>query len=397
MTRYVIIGAGEAGARAALDLKDKGQVTLIGAEPHLPYERPPLSKPEGEDVVLKPICAASAMDHVTYLQGVSVTAIDRQNNVVRLSDGTDVAYDKLLLATGSTPRALPCEGGEHALPMRTFEDAKTIFDRAASANRVVVIGAGLIGLELAAVLRTKGVEVTVLEAGPRALGRALAPTLADHIVARHQAEGVDLRFDVRISHLTENAVHLTSGSAIEAEVIVAAIGVIPNTQLAEDAGLTCANGIVVGPDLQTKDPSIFAAGDCASLDHPEFGQTRFEAWRVAVEMGAAAAKAMAGEEVTFAPTPWFWSDQYDLGLQMAGFHNPQNRCVTRQAGDSYLEFELDAKGRLVAAAGIATGNTIAKDIKLAERMINARQCPDPERLADPADPLKKLMRDAVAL
>lgn len=391
MTRHVIIGAGEAGTRAALGLKGKGSVTLIGEEPHRPYERPPLSKPGARGVTLKPIADIDALAHVDFRPGSAVIRIDREARVVHLDDGEGVPYDRLLLATGARPRGLTCPGSGHALALRRFEDAQAIFSRARSSRRAVIIGAGLIGLELAAVLRQTGLAVTILEAGPRAAVRALAPAIAERLVARHRAEGVAFRFDARISHLTPDAVHLADGDRVESDLIVAAIGVTPNTALAEAAGLPCANGILVGPSLQTPDPDIFAAGDCACVDHPHFGPTRFEAWRTAIEMGASAGEAMTGAAVEFAPVPWFWSDQYDLGLQMAGFHDPSHRSVERASSDATVCFELDEAGRLKAAAGLGAGNSGSRDIKLAERMIFSGARPDPLLLADSDFPLKKLL------
>ena len=392
MTRYVIIGAGESGTRAALALTGKGSVTLIGEEPQRPYERPPLSKPGAQGVTFKPIVEIDALAHVDLRLGSSAIRIDREASVVHLDDGEGVHYDRLLLATGARPRRLTFPGSMHALVLRRFDDAQAIFSRASSSRRAVVIGAGLIGLELAAVFRKTGLAVTILEAGPRAAARALAPAIAERLVARHRAEGVAFRFDARISHLTPDAVHLVDGERFEADLIVAAIGVIPNTALAEAAGLPCANGILVGSSLQTSDPDVFAAGDCACVDHPRFGPTRFEAWRTAIEMGTAAAEAMAGTAVEFAPVPWFWSDQYDLGLQMAGFHDPSHRSVERHSGDATVCFELDEAGRLKAAAGLGAGNSAARDIKLAERMILTGARPDLGLLADPDFPLKKLLQ-----
>lgn len=392
MTKFVIIGAGEAGTRAALNLNGEGDVTLISEEPHWPYERPPLSKPGDTGLVIKEIATQEALSHVTFKRGVPATTIDRAGKRVILSDGEAVDYDKLLLATGATPRALPCPGGEYAFALRRFDEAQKIYARSAIAKTAVIIGAGLIGLELAAVLCSHGLEVTVLEAGSRALGRALSPDLASFLVSRHEQEGVTFRFDTQISHLTEDAVHLVGGELFIADLIIAAIGVTPNTILAANSGLQCSNGICVDCTLKTTDPEIFAAGDCANLAHPKFGPIRFEAWRVAVEMGAAAAAAMAGNKSVFAPLPWFWSDQYSLGLQMVGRHDQAHTCVTRNISSGVLNFELGIDGQLVAAAGIALGNAVAKDIKIAERMITAGICPAPEMLADPDHSMKKLLR-----
>ena len=396
MTRYVIIGAGEAGTRAALALQGQGKVTLIGGENHAPYERPPLSKPNPEGVIRKPIANEGTLGDVTFRPGTIAVAIDRAAKLVHLSNAETLAYDRLLLATGASPRSLTCPGGEHALVLRDFEDAQAIFLRAESAKRAVVVGAGLIGLELAAVLREKGLDVTVVEAGTRAVARALPPVMADMLVQKHRAAGVAFHFDAQVSHISRDAVQLADGERLSADLIVAAIGVTPNTVIAEAAGLRCANGIQVSANLKTDDPNIFAAGDCACVDHPIYGPTRFEAWRLAVEMGTAAAAAMTGTDVEFGALPWFWSDQFELGLQMAGFHNPLNIGVLREADSVTFSFELDQTGRLVAAAGLGPGNAVARDIKLAERMIQSRIRPDPLKLGAAVIPLKTLLRDASA-
>jgi 3-phenylpropionate/trans-cinnamate dioxygenase ferredoxin reductase component len=392
MKRFVIIGAGEAGARAAMDLRGQGSVTLIGDEPHLPYERPPLSKPDGAGAVLKLIGGENALDHVNLRTGVAVRSIDRSVKSVHLTSGETLPYDRLLLATGATPRVLPCDGGHHALVLRKFEDAQDIYRRAETARTAVIIGAGLIGLELAAVLCDRGISVTVLEAGPRGLGRALSEDMAQFVIDRHRRAGVIFRFDARISHLTENAVHLAEGEPLPADLIVAAIGVTPNTALAAAAGIDCDNGIRVNAQLATSDPDIFAAGDCANLTLPDVGPTRLEAWRAAVEMGAAAAKAMTDSDVTHEPRPWFWSDQYELGLQAAGFHDPTRTCVTRKIIEGVLFFELDMSGKLVSVAGIGPGNAVAKDVKIAERMIANGAVPALDRLANSDVPMKTLLR-----
>ncbi|HUG61293.1 MAG TPA: FAD-dependent oxidoreductase [Methylomirabilota bacterium] len=393
MVRHVIVGAGEAGTRAALALRDRaaGSVTLVGAEPHAPYERPPLSKPEGYGVVIRPI--ASSFEGIDARFGATAIAIDRGAQTVRLADGGEVPYDRLLIATGARPRPLAADPHGHALALRTRSDAEAIFGRASPGGRAVIVGGGLIGLELAAAFRVRGLAVTVLEAAPRALGRVMPADVAAVLVARHLAEGVDLRLQSTIAIVAADGVTLADGERLAADIVVAAIGVAPETDLAEAAGLEVANGVVVDAGLRTVDPAIFAAGDCAAVEHPAYGRFRFETWRNAVDQGALAARAMMGEDVAFAVHPWFWSDQYDLGVQMVGLHDPARTAVRRDLpAGGFLLFELDAHGALRAAAGIGPGRAAARDVRLAEMLIEKRAQPPAALLADPGIALKGLLR-----
>jgi len=393
--RHVVVGAGEAGTRAAIALAARSgeghRVVLVGEEADAPYERPPLSKAGADGVTCKPIAADGALAGVKTVFGVGALALDRAARVLRLADGRVLAYDRLLLATGARPRRLSCPGGERAAVLRTRADAERIFAAARPGARAVIVGAGLIGLELAATLRGRGLAVTVIEAAPRALGRALPGPVAEAIVARHRAEGVTLRLSAAVERIDDGAVVLRGGEAIAADLVVAAIGVEPEVGLAKAAGLACDDGILVDGGLRTSDPAIFAAGDCARLAHPRFGPVRFETWRNACDMGAAAAGAMAGEPVDHAPGTWFWSDHYDLGLQMAGRHDGGHRLVRRDLPGGFLLFGLDEDGRLATAAGIGPGNAVARDVRLAEMLIEQGAAPDPALLADPAAGLKTLL------
>jgi 3-phenylpropionate/trans-cinnamate dioxygenase ferredoxin reductase component len=395
MSRFIIIGAGEAGTRAALALRDSGAgaVLLVGAEPHLPYERPPLSKPAGEGVTIRPI--AASLTGIDARLGSAVTAIDRAAAEVVLDDGERIGYDRLLLATGASPRRLPVDPLGRALVLRTRGDAEAIDRQAQPGRRVAIVGAGLIGLELAAGFVRRGLDVTVLEAASRAMGRVLPADMAAALVERHRREGVRVQFDVRIEAIEDGWVRLEDGTRIAADVVVAAIGVVPETALAETAGLACANGILVDAGLRTADPLLFAAGDCAAVDHPDYGRFRFETWRNACDQGALAARAMTGEDVSFAVHPWFWSDQYDLGLQMVGLHDPARSIVRRDlASGGFLLFELDGEGRLRAACGLGPGQAVAKDVRLAEMLIEKAARPPRDLLADPSGNLKSLLRAA---
>ncbi len=400
MNGIVIIGAGEAGTRAAFALREAGygkSVTLVGSEPHLPYERPPLSKPLEGTVRMKTICSADMLEAagITYLAGLSAVRIDAASRSVLLSDGRTLAYYKLLLATGARPRRLSCPGADYALDFRSFADATAIFSRAAAGRSAAIIGGGLIGMELAAVLRGKGMAVTVIEAAAKPLGRAVPPRFAASLHDRHVEEGVRFHLGQGVAEIMPDAVVLADGTRMPADIVVSAIGVAPDTALADAAGLAIGNGILTDAFLRASDPHIHAAGDCAAIAQPGGGYVRFESWRNARHQAETAARNMAGASEAFAATPWFWSDQYDLGLQVAGLPQPEHECVARPLADGALEFYLDG-GRLVAAAGLGIGTSLAREIKLAEMLIAAGVHPEPAILADPAVNLKALLKSARA-
>jgi 3-phenylpropionate/trans-cinnamate dioxygenase ferredoxin reductase subunit len=383
----VIVGAGECGTRAAFALREAGwtgPVTLVGAEPTLPYERPPLSK----TWTLRPICDDDALRAagITLLTGVSVVDLDPAAHRVTLSDGRSLGYRALLLATGARARRLPF-AGVHLL--RTHADATALRDRLEPGTRVGVVGGGFIGLELAAAARALGCAVTVVEAAPRVLGRAVPAPVAAVLADRHRAAGVDLRCGVGV----------TAADLTRFDVVVAGVGAEPETGLAAAAGiaLSADGGIAVDARFATSAPDVYAAGDCCSYPHPLYGRIRLESWRAAQEHGTAAAGAMLGGGATYANVPWFWSDQYELGLQVVGLVGAASREVLRERADGVLVwFGLDADGRLVAAAGVGPGTSVARDIKVADMLIARRATPAAEALADPGVTLKALLRSPVA-
>ncbi|OAP36714.1 ferredoxin reductase [Sinorhizobium glycinis] len=400
MDGIVIIGAGECGTRAAFALREagySGSVTLVGAEPHLPYERPPLSKPMNGAVEMKVICARDALETagIDYLHGLSASKLDADAGTVSLSDGRLLRYEKLLLATGARPRRLTCPGAELALDFRTHADAEAVFSRIDAGQRVAIIGGGLIGMELASVLRGKDVSVSVIEAAPKPLGRAVPQRFAEQLHARHAEEGVRFHLGRGVAAISDDGVALSDGSMVPADLVVSAIGVLPETALAEAAGLAAGNGILTDACLRTSAPNVFAAGDCAAVAQPRGGHIRYESWRNARAQAETAARNMAGAAETFTAIPWFWSDQYDLGLQVAGLPQPTHQSVVRPIAGGELEFYLDG-GRLAAAAGLGIGNGVAKDIKLAEMLIAAGTNADPAALADPGLNLKTLLKSARA-
>ncbi|TPJ35163.1 FAD-dependent oxidoreductase [Mesorhizobium sp. B2-8-3] len=402
----VIIGAGECGGRAALALRDlgfEGPVTLVGDEPHLPYERPPLSKEAmtGEAPAIKAIAsdALFAERSIRHIHSVRAIAIDRGVHVVRLSDGSSLPYEKLLLATGSVPRKLPMPGlGGRCVYLRTFNDALAIRAHLSAGNRVAIIGGGFIGLELAASARKLGATVTVIEAQPRILMRGVPAEIAEIIHKAHEVEGVAIRTGQGIAAIDDDGaevgITLADGQKFIADLTVIGIGAVPVTALAAEGGLTIDNGIAVDEHLRTADPDIFAAGDCCSFPLAVYGgrRVRLEAWRNAQEQGALAAKNMLGAKEAHAAVPWFWSDQYGLTLQIAGLSDEGKSIVRRDFDDgAFILFHLAEDGRLVAASGIGPGNSVARDIRLAEMLIAKRASPAPEALGSQAVKLKSLL------
>lgn len=404
----VIVGAGECGLRAAMALREQGYagpLTLIGEEAHLPYERPPLSKhalvSEG-DPLPKTIAAAEALETkgVICRTHTAAIGIDRAAKTVHLADGSSLPYEKLLLATGAVPRrlALHAADSKRVAYLRTFDDALAIRAALRPGSRLAVIGGGFIGLELAASARKRGATVTVIEALPRILSRAVPEDHAKVIAARHLAEGVDLRCGVGVTAIRETAaaveIALADGSTVAADLLVIGIGAVPVTALAEAAGLAIENGIAVDETLQTSDPDVFAAGDCCSFPLAIYGgrRVRLESWRNAQDQGNLAARNMLGAHEAISAVPWFWTDQYDLVFQVAGLPDAGSDTVRRDLGDgAFILFHVEPAGRLMAASGIGKGNVVARDIRLAEMLIARRAVPAQTALADPQFKLKSLL------
>jgi len=398
----VIVGAGECGTRAAFALREAGYagtVTLIGSETHLPYERPPLSKTVMMDRALgakliadEARLAAASIDHV---RGATVASIDPQDRELVLAGGRVVPFDKLLLATGGQPRRLA--GEAPVAYLRTLDDAVAIRDRLEPGKHLVVVGAGFIGLELAASARALGATVTILEAQPRILTRGVPEELAAMLHQRHVSGGVELRTGVGVASIEGDAqsvtITLSTGESIKADIVVAGIGAAPNTDLAAMTGLAVDNGVLVDEQLQTSAPDIFAAGDCCNAMNTVYGRrVRLESWRSAQEQGTLAARNMLGAGDSWNAVPWFWSDQYDLTLQVAGLAESATQVVRREGADgSLILFHLAPDGRLLAASGLGVGNAVAKDVRVAEMLIGKRAVVDVTALASPAVKLKSLL------
>jgi len=402
---YVIAGAGLAGAKAAETLRSEGfdgPVVLIGDEEERPYERPPLSKDylvgkaERETIFVHPE-NWYADSKVELRLGSPVTAIDRAARQVALADGSSVGYAKLLLATGSSPRLLTVPGADAdgVLYLRRAADSDQIKAVLATASRIAVIGAGWIGLEAAAAARTAGVEVTICEAAGLPLLRVLGPEVAQVFADLHREHGVDLRFGVQVAEITTaggraSGVRLADGSHIEADAVIVGVGIVPNAQLAEAAGLEVSNGIVVDAALRSSDPDIFAAGDVASAYHPLLGRhIRVEHWANALNQPQTAARAMLGQDVSYDRVPYFYTDQYDLGMEYSGYVEP--------GGYDQVVFRGDKDGREFVAFWLSGGRVLAGmnvnvwDVNDAiQDLVRGGQAVDPAKLADPGIPLDQL-------
>jgi len=402
----VIVGAGECGVRAAFALREggyAGPVSLIGEESALPYERPPLSKGRGETVKLIAEAHRYEEADIRFLRGVGVIGIDCAARAVQTSDESMLPYETLLIATGARPRSFPGLPFDHdrVLSLRNHDDALALRRWMESGRRVAIIGGGFIGLELAATFRGAGADVTLVEVLPRILMRGVPEQLAALLHQRHLSEGVTLHCGTAIQSVARTdvgvAIALADGTDIRSDIVVIGIGAIPNTALAEAAGLAVENGILVDTHLQTSDPDIFAAGDCCNFPLPVYAdrRVRLESWRSAQEQGALAAANMLGMPTPITAVPWFWSDQYDLTLQVAGLADGAATAVERRQDDGgIILFHLTAEGRLVSASGIGPGNAVARDMRLAEMLIAMGAHPDPAVLADPASKLKSLLRSA---
>lgn len=400
----VIIGAGDCGARAAVTLRENGwngPITLIGSEAHLPYERPPLSKSfisSCGQTAHRPNADASRFSEldIEFRSSSPVREIDRTSRSVELEEGSSLRYHRLLLATGATARTIPAKDAD-VLTFRTVDDATRISQKLEAKKHVVVLGAGLIGLELAASAIRRGCQVTVLERQARAMARNVPSALAVALEQRHSASGVDLRLNVEVTSITSTSgsIHIeTSAGGFVADTVIAGIGATPNVALASTAGLELDNGIATDSYLRTSDPEIYAAGDCASTIHPLFAnrRLRLESWRNAMEQGERAAQNMLGGQRLQDTVPWFWSDQYELCLQIAGMVDMGSRIIERQLStDAILNLHLNDEGVLVAASALGRVEDIAKDMRVAEMLIARSTVLDAELLKRPDQRLKSFL------
>jgi 3-phenylpropionate/trans-cinnamate dioxygenase ferredoxin reductase subunit len=405
--RFVIVGAGLAGGKAAQALREEGftgRVVILGNESERPYERPPLSKglllgTAGRDSAYVHEAGWYDKHDVDLRTGAQAEAIDRNSHEVVLAGGERVGYDRLLLATGARPRRVPVPGADldGVLHLRTLADSDRINETVTSGTRLVIIGAGWIGLEIAAAARERGATVDIVEMAHLPLQRVLGDRIAEVFAGLHREHGVTFHFDARLTELRGTgrveAVALADGTVLPADAVLVAVGAQPNTELAEQAGLPVDNGILVDATLATGDPDIFAAGDVANAEHPLFGtRIRVEHWANALNMGPAAARNMLGKATPYELLPYFYTDQYDLGMEYSGWApSPDVDVVVRGdlAAREFIAFWVD-DGRVQAGMNVNVWD-VTDDIQELVRAGCAGRTVDPARLADPAVPLGEVL------
>jgi 3-phenylpropionate/trans-cinnamate dioxygenase ferredoxin reductase component len=400
---HIIVGAGQAGGWAAVAMRQagyNGRILLVGDEDWRPYERPPLSKAVLTDDPEPPIAYFHTAERyqearIELLLGATVIQLDPAAHCIRLSNGQRIDYERVLLTVGGRARHLPIPGGDKAHYLRTIEDARLIRARLATARRVVCIGAGVIGLEIASSARKRGADVTVLEALPRAMGRSVSPEGARFVEVLHRDAGVTLHFGVIVDAIEDAAggglqVSCRGGEEFAGDMVIAGVGMQRNLALAEQAGLALEGGIVVDELGRTSAPDVYAAGDITAFHHPLFDRRlRLESWRHAQNHGNAVGKAMCGDALPYDDIPWFWTDQHGVNLQVAGLPADAVRTVVR----------ANAPPGVFTAVHLADDSTVIgvtaannpREIRAGQALIRAK-CPvDPEALADPTVPLQRLI------
>ena len=400
MSGVVVIGAGQAGASLVAKLRAEGyagSITLIGAEPVLPYQRPPLSKKyllgemALERLYLRPesFYAEAGID---LRLGVQVTGIDRAAQEVVMGEER-LGYEHLVLTTGSVPRRLPAAiggdlGGVHVV--RTLADVDAMAPGFVAGAQVLIVGGGYIGLEAAAVAASRGMQVTLVEMAERILQRVAAKETSDYFRALHGRHGVVIREGVGLERLLGagrvSGARLTDGSELELDMVIVGVGIVPDTVLAEAAGLTIDNGIAVDAQGRSNDPAIWAAGDCASFPHGG-GRLRLESVPNAIDMAECVAGNIMGAGVPYVPKPWFWSDQYDVKLQIAGLSTGYDRIVTRDGGEA-VSFWYFRGDQLLAVDAMND----PRAYMVGKRLIDAGKSADPAIVADAGADLKPLLK-----
>jgi len=397
----VIVGGGQAGFQVAASLREAGYaepVIIVGDEPQLPYQRPPLSKTylmgtlERERLFLKPEHFYTESQCELVL-GVRAEAIDRSAKLVKLSGGRALAYDKLLLATGARVRRIRCPGsdltGVHYL--RGIDDVDALRSLLAKGKRLAIVGGGYIGLEVAAVAKKTGLDVTVFESLDRLMARAVSPPVSDFYATVHRAAGVEIMLGCNVEGFEGDgrleAVR-AGGKSYPADIVLVGIGIVPNVELAREAGLTCDDGVVVGPDCScTNDPSVFAAGDCTRHIGREGVPIRLECVQNAIDQAKHAGFAIVGKPKPYQEVPWFWSDQYDLKLQIAGLARPGDELVLRGTPDTRKFAVFHLRGGMVAAVEAVNA---APEYIVGRKLIAEGAKVAPARLADTTIPMKNI-------
>lgn len=402
MSHVIVIGAGQAGSSCVARLRAKGfkgEITLIGEEPVPPYQRPPLSKAyllgemERERLYLRPSEFYDDQNIMLRL-GTPVTSVDAAAKTVRLGEET-LAFDDLVLTTGSTPRRLPDSVGgnlDGVMVVRGLADVDAMAPHFQQGAKVLIVGGGYIGLEAAAVAAKMGLKVTLVEMAERILQRVAAPETSDYFRALHRSKGVDIREGIGLDHLTGKdgtvtGAVLSDGSSIDVDFVLVGVGILPNTQLAEAAGLALENGIKTDEFGRTSDPHIWAAGDCASF--PWKGERlRLESVGNAIDQAECVADNIMGAETPYAPKPWFWSDQFDVKLQIAGLNTGYDHVVTRDGTDGAQSHWYYAGQSLLAIDAMND----PRAYMVGKRLIEAGKSPAPATVSDPDTDLKALLK-----
>ncbi|MHB2211745.1 NAD(P)/FAD-dependent oxidoreductase [Methylobacterium sp. CM6257] len=402
----VVAGAGQAGFQLAASLREGGfrdPITLVGDETALPYQRPPLSKAylagkTDEQGLFLRQPGFFAEHAITHRPGLRATAIDRSGRRLHLSEGQSLGYDHLVLATGARNRTLPVPGAEldGVRQLRGLADADALKSAIASARNIVVVGAGFIGLEFAAVAAARGLSVTVIEAADRPMARAVSPEIGEFFRGAHEAMGVRFAFGAGVTAILGRggraaAVALADGGELAADLVLVGIGVVPNRELALEAGLPAEDGVRVDAFLATPDPAISAIGDCARFPSPfargltPDGTVRIESVQNAIDQGRCLAARLIGKPAPYGALPWFWSDQGPHKLQIAGLAGPGDASVVRGSGAAFSVFRF-RDGALSAVESVDR----AADHMIARRLLAAGTTLNPEQAADPAFDLKAL-------
>ena len=401
---FVIVGASHAAAMLAPSLRQQGwqgRIIVVGAEASIPYHRPPLSKDylagakSLEEILIRP-AKVYEKSEVEFILETSVESIDRDNKTVRLSNNETLSYDKLALTVGSKVRKvnLPGVDLDGVFYLRDLKDVERLSAHISSGANAVIVGGGYIGLETAAVLNGKGMNVTVLEMMERVLQRVTAPALSEFYTRIHEEEGVNIRCGIGVTGFKGNGrvskVLCSDGSEFSADLVIIGVGILPNTELAEAAGLRVENGIVVNAQAQTSDPDIFAAGDCTFHHNPVYDRwVRLESVQNATDQSRVIAGVACGKEMSYNTVPWFWSEQYDLMLQIAGLSQGYDEIITRGDpgnGRSFAAFYLRA-GRVIAVDAVNR----PQEFMFTKKLIPAQKTIDKEKLADADVPIKELL------
>ncbi len=388
----VVVGAGLTAAYVVQTLREEGHaggIAVVGDEGLLPYERPPLSKQllldqaEPESVFVQDAGYYADQDVALHLDDAAV-ALDREARSVRLTSGAELAYDALVLATGARPRTLELPGAEldGVVTLRRLGDSRRIRAELQPGRRVVIVGGGWIGLEVASAARAHECEVTVLEAGEQPLGAVLGPRLGEHFAALHRSHGVDVRTGAAVSGFAGREGRVVGvqvdGAAVPADLVLVGVGAVPNTELASAAGLDVDNGILTDSRLRTADPAVLAAGDVARADHTTLGPLRVEHWDNAIRQGKLAARTILGQDAAYDWQPYFFTDQYDLGMEYVGHADPSDEVVLRgdPDGGEFLAFWL-AGGRVTAAMNVNIWDVSDTLRELIGREVSASALSDP--------------------